>query len=110
MRFFRSTWLQRILLFLLPVLLSAGPFGFIAQEGDGKDEFIIHANQFLPGVSSLLKQPEIKYGFDVLHVSAVTISKKIISADYISEISFDPLSIDLITCLSRGPPRIITLL
>jgi len=32
MRFFRSTWLQRTLLVLLLVLLSAGPFGFIEQE------------------------------------------------------------------------------
>jgi hypothetical protein len=110
MRFFRSTWLQRILLFLLMVLLGAGPFGFIAQQGDGKDEFVIHATQFLPKLSSLLKQFEIKYGFDVLHVSAVTIFKKTISADYISGTSFDHLSIDLITYLSRGPPRLITLL
>lgn len=110
MRFFRSTWLQRVLPFLLLVLLNAGPFGFIQQQGDGKDEFVIHATQFLAKLSSLLQQPQIKYGFDVVHVSVVTIFKKIISDDYIPGTSFDPLSVDLLTYLSRGPPRLITLL
>ena len=110
MRFFRSTRLQRILIFLLLVLLSAGPFDFIEQQGDRKDEFVIHATQFLPELSSLLQQPQIKYGFDVVHVSVVTIFKKIISDDYIPGTSFDPLSDDLPTHPSRGPPRLITIL
>lgn len=110
MRFFRSTWLQRILLFLLLVLLSAGPFGFIEQQGDGKDELVIHNTQFLAKLSSFLQQPQIKYGFDVVHVSVVTIFKKIISDDYIPGTSFDPLSDDLSTHPSRGPPRLIAIL
>ena len=110
MRFFRSTWLQRILLFLLLVLLNAGPFGFIQKQEDGKDEFVIHAPQFLPELSSLLQQPQIKYGFYVVHVSVVTIFKKIISDDYIPGTSFDPLSVDLLTYPDRGPPRLITIL
>jgi hypothetical protein len=110
MRFFRSTWLQRILLFLLLVLLNAGPFGFIQQQGDGKDELVIHATQFLPELSSRLQQPQIKYSFDVVHVSVVTIFKKIISDDYIPGTSFDPISADLLTYPSRGPPRFIAIL
>ena len=110
MRFLRSTWLQRILLFLLLVLLNAGPFGFIAQQGDGKDELVIHATQCFAKLSSPLQQPQIKYGFDVVHVSVVTIFKKIISDDYIPGTSFDPLSDDLPTHPSRGPPRLIAIL
>ena len=110
MRFFRSTWLQRILLFVLLVLLSAGPFGFIEQQGDRKDEFVIHATQFLPELSSILQQPQINYGFDVVHVSVVTIFNKITSDDYIPGTSCDPLSADLLTYPSRGPPRLITIL
>jgi hypothetical protein len=110
MKFFRSKWLQRILLFLLLVLLSVGPFGFIAQQEDRKDELFIHALQFLAKFSSTLQQHQIKYGFDVVHVSVVRIFKKIISDDYIPGTSFDPLSPDLLTYLSRGPPRLIIIL
>lgn len=110
MRFFRSTWLQRILLFLCLFLLSAGSFGFIEQPGGGKDELVIHAAQFLAKLSSPLQQLQIKYAFDVVHVSVVTIFKNIISGDYIPGTSFDPLSVDLLTYPSRGPPRLITIL
>ena len=110
MRFFRSTWIQRILLFLLLVLLNAGPFGFIEQQGDGKDELVIHAAQFLDRLNSSLQQPKIKYGFDVVQVSEVTIFKKNISGDYIPGTSFDPLSADFLTYPDRGPPRLIAIL
>jgi len=110
MRFFRSTWLQRMLLFLLLVLLNAGPFGFIAQQGDGKEQFVIHATQFLAKLSSPLQQLQIKYGFDVVLISVLTIFKKIISDDYIPGTSFDPLSADFLTYPDRGPPRLITIL
>jgi len=110
MRFFRSTWLQRILLFLLLVLLNAGPFDFIKQQGEGKDEFVIHATQFLEELSSSLQQLQIKYGFDVVHVSVVPIFKKIISGDYIPGTVLDPLSVDLLTYPDRGPPHLITIL
>ena len=109
MRLFRATWLQRILLFLLLFLLNAGPFGFIEQQTDGKDEFIIHAPQYLTELSSL-RQLQIKYGFDVIHVSVVPFFKKIISADYIPGRSLDLLSLDLLTHPSRAPPRLIAIL
>ena len=100
-----------MLLFLLLVLLNAGPFGFIAQQGDGKDELVIHNNtQFPAKLSSFLQQLQIKYGFDVVHVSVVTIFKKIISDDYIPGTSFDPLSADFLTYPARGPPRLIIIL
>ena len=110
MRFFRSTWLQRILLFVLLVLLSAGPFDFIEQQGDRKDEFVIHATQFLPELSSLLQQPQIKYGLDATRVSRIPIFTKIIQENYIPGTSFDPISTDLLTNLNRGPPRLIAIL
>ena len=110
MRFLASTWLWRILLCLLLVLLSAGPFGFMAQQRDRKNELVIHATQFLAKLSSPLQQLQIKYGFDVVHVSAEPIFRKIISDDYIPETSFDPLSADLLTYPSRGPPCLIAIL
>ena len=109
MRFFRSTWLQRILLALLLVLLNAGPFGFV-EQADRKDELVIHATQFLAGLSSPLQQPQINYGFDVVLISAVTVCKKIISVDYIPGTPFDPFSADPLSSSSRGPPRLINIL
>jgi hypothetical protein len=110
MRFFRSTWLRRILLFLLLVLLSAGPFGYIEQQGGGKDGLVIHAPQFLAELSARFEQPQVKYGFDVVRVSAVTIFTKIISDDYVPGTSLDPLSADFLTYPDRGPPRLIAIL
>jgi hypothetical protein len=92
------------------VVLNAGPFGFIQQQEDEKNELVIHATQFLPELSSRLQQPQIKYGFDVVHASVVTIFKKIISDDYIPGTSFNPVSADLLTYTSRAPPRFITIL
>jgi hypothetical protein len=110
MRFFRSTWLQRILLFLLLVFLSAGPFGYIQQQGGGKGELIIHAPHSLAELSARLVQHQVKYGLDVIRVSAVTFFTKIISDDYIPGTSLDPLSADFITYPDRGPPRLSTIL
>jgi len=110
MRFFRSTWLQKVLLFLLLVLLNAGPFCFIEQQRGGKDEPVIHAVQFFEKLSSSLRQIQIKYGFDVIQVSVVPVFKQIISEDYIPGTSFDPLSTDILTQPSRGPPRLIAIL
>ena len=110
MRFFRSRWLQRILLLLLLVLLSTGPFGFIEQPGNRKDEFVIHTAQFLDKLSTSHRQIQIKYGFDAVHISVVPIFKKIISDDYIPGTSFDPLSADFLTYPDRGPPRFIAIL
>ena len=110
MRFFRSTWLKRILTFLLLVLLNAGPFGFLEQQWNKQDDFVIHAATFLDKLSSSNRQIQIKYGFDAVHISVVPIFRKIISVDYIPGTSFDPLSADLLTYSSRGPPRLITIL
>ena len=110
MRFFRSTWLQRILPFLLLALLCAGPFGVIEQRKGGEGELAIHNPHFLAKLSGSLQQPQIKYGFDVIHVSVVPIFRKIISVGYIQGRSFDPLSAYLLTYPDRGPPRLIAIL
>ena len=110
MRFFRSTWLTRILAFLLLVLLNASSFDFFEQQGLRKDEPVIHATQFHAKLSSLIQQPQIKCKFDVVLVSVVPIFKKIISDDYIPGTSFDPISTDLLTNPNRAPPRLIAIL
>jgi hypothetical protein len=94
----------------LLVLLSAGPFGFLAQQGDRKDEPVIHSPHFLAELCGSLQKVEINYGLDATEVSAVTIFTKIISENYIPGISFDPLSADFLTYPDRGPPRLITIL
>lgn len=104
MRFFRSIWLQRILFFLLLILLNANSFDFVEQPGNGKDELVLHDTQFLSKLSSLLQQPKIKYGFDVIQVSVLPVFKKIISEEYIPGTSFDPLSADFFTYPDRAPP------
>ena len=110
MRFVRSPWLQRMLPFLLLVLLSAGPFGFIAPQGEGKVELVIHSPHFLAELCGSLQKIQINYGLDIVHVSAVTLYTKIISESYIPGTSFNPVSEDLLTNPSRGPPRLITIL
>jgi len=110
MKFFRSKWLQRILLFLFLILLNASSFDFIEKQGDRKDDFIIQAPHLQAKFDSTFQKLQIKYGFDVVQVSVVTIFKKIISQDYIPGTSFDPLSADILTCLSRSPPHRTTML
>jgi hypothetical protein len=82
----------------------------MAEKRDRKAELVINATQFLAKLSSPLQQLQIKYGFDVVHVSVIPIFRKIISGDYIPGTSFDPLSADLVTYPSRGPPRLIAIL
>jgi hypothetical protein len=110
MRFFRSTWLQRILPFTVIVLLSVGLFGVIEQQRNEKDDFLIRATGSPDKLSSSLRQLQIKYGFDVIHISVVAIFKKIILEDYTQEASFDPLSADFLTYPNRSPPNLITIL
>ena len=110
MRFFRSIWLQRVLLFLLLVLLNGNSFDFIQQLGDGSDGLALNGPQFLPKLSTLLQQPKIKYGFDVIQVSVVPVFKKIITEEYIPGTSLDPLSADFFTYPDRGPPRLVAIL
>jgi hypothetical protein len=110
MRFFRSTRLQRILLFLSLVFLSAGTFGFIEQEGNGKDDYAISSPYCFGKLIAHLPQVQIKYRFDVVHISVVPTFNKIIKVDYIPGTPFDPLSVYLLTYPSRGPPSLITIL
>ncbi len=110
MRFFRSRWLQRILLFLLLVLLSAGPFGLTEQQGDGKDDYSISSPYCFGKINGQFRQIQIKYGFDVINVSLVPIVTETISGDYIPGTSFAPFSTDFPSYPDRGPPRLITIL
>ncbi len=110
MRFFRSRWLQRILPFLLLVLLNASSFGFIVQQGEVKHDFVIHSPQFLPELCGSLQKIQINYGLDATHVSTITLFTKIVSENYIPGTSFNPVSEDLLTNPDRGPPRLITIL
>ncbi len=110
MRFFRSTWLQRILLVLFLIFLNAGSFFFVEQQREIKDEITIHVERFQEELHSLCQRYQIKCGFDVIPVSIVTIFKKNISDDFISGTSCDPFRINLLTFSSRGPPRFITAL
>lgn len=108
MRFFRSAWVRRILLSLLPVFLIAGP-DFIKQEVED-DKLVIHAPQFFAKLTCAIKEPQIKYRFDVVSVSVLTILNRIYSNSYISKILVDPFSVDLLTYPSRGPPRLIAIM
>lgn len=110
MRFFRSRWLQGVFLFLLLVLLSAGPFGFIEQGGNEKGDQVISSPYCFGKLSSQFRQIEIKYRFDVGHVSVVPIITTIISVGYTPATSFDPLSANFVTYPNRGPPRLNTVL
>ena len=110
MRFFRSPWLQRILPFLLLVLLSVGSFGFIAQPADRKQDLFIHSPHFLAELCGSLQKIQINYGLDATHVSVVTIFTQIISENYNPGTSFNPVSEDFLTNPDRGPPRLITIL
>ena len=110
MKFFRLTWLKRILLFLLLVLLNASSFAFIEQQGDARDQSVIHSPYSLADLSASVQKPQIKYGLYATQVSAVKIFTKIISDDYIPGTSSDPLSADLPTYPDRGPPRLIAIL
>ena len=110
MKVFQLKWLQRILPILLLMLLNAGPFAFIEQRWEGKDELVIHSPQFLAKLSTSIRQLQIKYSFDVIPASIVPVFKKIISDDYSPGTSFDPISADLLTYSARGPPRIIAML
>ena len=98
------------MIFLLPVLLSIGPLDFIEQQWGGEDEIVISSSQCLAELSSPLQQRQVKCKIDVLNVSVLPNFRKIISADYILETSFDTISNDLLTNPDRGPPHIITIL
>lgn len=110
MRFFRSRRLRLNLLFLLLVLLNAGPFGFDVQPGIGNDEKVIHAARCPGKLGPPSPELEIEDGFDVIHASAVTIYRKPISRDFLSETSFDPLSAHRLASPCRGSPRPIVML
>jgi hypothetical protein len=112
MRFFRSRWLNGIYPFLLLALLGTGPLVVVENQGDNKDkdEFVIHAPQ--PSGTSIasLRMLQIVYGLEGTHVSRVHFFTKLITKNYVPGTSYDPISIDLLTNPSRGPPRLITIL
>jgi len=105
MKLFRSVRLKKILIFLLLVLLNAGPFGFVKQHEDVKRESFISSPYYFDELSCQVRQLEIKYGFDVIHISVLPIITRIISADYIIGIFYDSLSTDFLTNPDRAPPR-----
>lgn len=92
------------------VLLIASPFDFIAQQEGGKGELFIHTAQFYAKLGSALQEDPIKYSFDAVSASAVTVSKRIISDSYIPKASIDPLSVVFLTYPSRAPPRLMAIL
>ncbi len=100
----RSTRLQKFLIFLLPLLLTADPFYFIKQSWGGDDEIVICSPQYIVKLSAPGPQPQIKCKFDTGPISTFTYFMKIISTDYILGTSFNLFSTDLITNPDRGPP------
>jgi tetrahydromethanopterin S-methyltransferase subunit B len=98
------------LLFLLPVLLNAGPLVVIEQPVNEKDGPVIQVARFQDKVSSSLRQLQIKYGFDVVYVSVVPVIRQILSGDSIAGTSFDPTSPDLRNYPDRGPPHLSAIL
>jgi len=110
MRFFRATRLQRILIFLLLVFLIAGPFGFIEQQENKKEELLISSPHSLATLSCQLRQFEIKYGFDAVHVSVLPIITKILSVDYLAGTAFKFILAERLTNPDRAPPHLMALL
>lgn len=110
MRLFRSTWLQRIMTFLLLVLLSICPFDYIEQSWAEENEFIICSPHCLAKLSSTRQKPPLKCNFDVVPVSVLPNFTKFISADYILGMFFNLTFTNFITNVDRGPPRIAVIL
>ena len=109
MRFFRSTPLQRILPFLLLVLLGASSFGFIEPRGNSQHDLVIHSPQFLPELYGSLQKHQIPYGLDATKPKTIKIITWIVSEIYCSETSRDPFSITFLPNPNRGPPRPISI-
>ena len=105
MRFLRSTPLQRILPFLLLVLLGASSFGFIEPPGDGKHDLVIHSPQFLPELCGSLQKHQIPYCLDATKPKTIKMITWIVSEIYCPETSCDPFSIIFQPNPNRGPPR-----
>jgi hypothetical protein len=113
MRFFRSKWLQRILIFLFLILLNASGFSFVAKDGQWKNETFLHVLYHRPCLSKINSSTEkfqIRYVFDLFNIYVETEFKKTISRNYIIEKASDPVSFDLLTYLKRGPPQSIILI
>lgn len=112
MRFFRSKWVKGIYPFLLLALLCTGPFVVVENQSDIKDndEFVIHAPQPTGTSIASLRMLEVIYGLSATPVSRIHFFTKLITKNYVPGTSYDPISIDLLTNPSRGPPRLITIL
>ena len=113
MRFFRSTWLQRILIFLFLALLNTTGFGFVAKQGELKNETVIHVIYDTPCLVKVNSPPEkleTRYVFYIIDSLVEANFKTTFSLNYILETATNAVSFDLLTCLKRGPPRSMTLL
>lgn len=112
MRFFRSGWLKGIYPFLLLALLATGPVVVVENQWDSQDkvECVIHESQSSGTSIASLRMLQIIYGLNATHVSRVHFFTKLITENYDPGTSYDPISIDLLTEPSRGPPRLMTIL
>ena len=112
MGFFRSRWLKGIYPLLLLALLGASPFILVENPGGEKDraEFVIHAPKSSGPIIASLRMLQIIYGLEAARVFRIPVFTKIISENYVPGTSFDPVSIDLLTASSRGPPQLIAIL
>jgi hypothetical protein len=113
MRFFRSTWLQKILIFFFLALLNATGFGFVAKQGELKNETFIHVVYHTPcfaKANSSSAKFQLRYAFDIIDLLVELDFKKTISHTYIFETASNPVFFDCLAYFKRGPPRSMTLL
>ena len=109
MRFFRSTPLQRILPFLLLVLLGASSFSFIEPRGNSKHDLVIHSPQVLPELYGSHHKHQLPYGLDATKLKTIKIITWSVSEIYCPETSRNPFSITFQPNPNRGPPRPISI-
>lgn len=112
MRFFRSKWLKGIYPFLLLALLGTGPFVVVDNQCDRSEKHELIIQELQPSGMSIasLRMLELMYGLSTTPVSRIHFFTKLITENYVTGTSYDPISIDLLTNPSRGPPRLITIL
>lgn len=112
MGFFRSTWLQRILIFLILALLNARGFGFVAKQDELNNKAainIIYDTPCLVQIKYSVEKLKIVCFFDIFNILDAINFKVTISRNYILETASSAVSFDPLTCLKRGPPRSMTL-
>lgn len=113
MRFFRTAWLQRILIVFFLILLNATSFSFVTKQVQWQNETLIHVIYHTPSFAKVNSSPakfQIRYAFDIVGLLVELGFKKSISHTFILETGSDPVSFDCLTYFKRGPPRSMTLL